>query len=88
MKHQLFLFDLDDTLLDFRASEKLSFVRTMRDLGLRDDVDGLFHQYQAINVALWRQFESGAVSKDFLKVERFRQTFAANGPGAGPEAGQ
>ena len=85
MKHKLFLFDLDDTLLDFRASEKLSFVRTMRDLGLRDDVDGLFHQYQAINVALWRQFESGAVSKDFLKVERFRQTFAANGLALDPE---
>jgi 2-haloacid dehalogenase len=85
MKHQLFLFDLDDTLLDFRASEKLSFVRTMRDLGLRDDVDGLFHQYQAINVALWRQFESGAVSKDFLKVERFRQTFAANGLALDPK---
>jgi len=29
MKHRLFLFDLDDTLLDFRASEQLSFAKTM-----------------------------------------------------------
>jgi 2-haloacid dehalogenase len=78
MKHKLFLFDLDDTLLDFKASEKLSFVRTMQELGLREGVDALFVQYQAINVALWRSFEAGAVSKDFLKVERFRKTFAAN----------
>jgi 2-haloacid dehalogenase len=50
MKHRLFLFDLDDTLLDFKASEQLSFVRAMQALGLNDGVDGLFPQYQAINV--------------------------------------
>ena len=78
MKHSLFLFDLDDTLLDFRASEKLSFERVLRELGYSDDVDDLFQQYQGINVALWRAFEAGTVSKEFLKVERFRKTFAAN----------
>jgi 2-haloacid dehalogenase len=78
MKHTLFLFDLDDTLLDFKASERLSFVRTMQALGLRDGIDALFPQYQAINVALWKEFEAGSVSKDFLKVERFRRAFAQN----------
>jgi 2-haloacid dehalogenase len=85
MKHRLFLFDLDDTLLDFKASEKLSFVRTMQQLGIDDSIDGLFLQYQAINVELWRLFESGAVSKDFLKVERFRKTFLANDLDLDPE---
>jgi len=79
MKHSLFLFDLDDTLLDFRASEKLSFEGVLRELGYRDSVDELFQQYQGINIGLWRAFETGTVSKDFLKVERFRKTFAANG---------
>ncbi|WP_229212099.1 YjjG family noncanonical pyrimidine nucleotidase [Duganella sp. BJB475] len=79
------MFDLDDTLLDFKASEKLSFVRTMQELGLRDSVDGIFQQYQAINVELWRRFETGAVTKDFLKVERFRKTFLANGIDLDPE---
>jgi 2-haloacid dehalogenase len=86
MKHTLFLFDLDDTLLDFKASEQLSFVRTMQALGLREGLDGLFPQYQAINVDLWRRFERGEVSKDFLKVERFRQTFAQNGIDLDPAA--
>jgi 2-haloacid dehalogenase len=85
MKHRLFLFDLDDTLLDFKASEKLSFTRTMQELGLRDGMDTLFAHYQAINVALWRSFEAGTVTKDFLKVERFRKTFADNGIACDPE---
>lgn len=76
MKYTLFLFDLDDTLLDFRASEQLSFERTMQALGLDTVPAGLFARYQAFNVGLWRAFEQGAVSKDFLKVERFRLAFA------------
>ncbi|MGB9108922.1 MAG: YjjG family noncanonical pyrimidine nucleotidase [Telluria sp.] len=86
MKHTLFLFDLDDTLLDFKASEQLSFVRTMQALGLRDGLDTLFPRYQAINTGLWREFENGKVSKDFLKVERFRRTFAQNALDLDPAA--
>jgi len=86
MKHRLFLFDLDDTLLDFRASERRSFALVMRALGVEGQVDPLFARYQAINLALWRCFEQGAVSKDFLKVERFRKTFDANGLALDPEA--
>jgi 2-haloacid dehalogenase len=86
MKHRLFLFDLDDTLLDFKASEQLSFVRTMQELGLRNSTEALFLQYQTINVELWRAFERGEVSKDHLKVERFRKTFAQNGLDLDPAA--
>jgi 2-haloacid dehalogenase len=86
LKHTLFLFDLDDTLLDFKASEQLSFVRTLEALGVHEGIDALFPQYQAINIALWREFELGTVSKDFLKVERFRKTFAQNGIDLDPAA--
>lgn len=85
MTYQLFLLDLDDTLLDFKASEKRSFLHTMHELGLRDDIEALFAQYQAINVDLWKRFETGDVSKDFLKVERFRKTFALSGIDLAPE---
>jgi 2-haloacid dehalogenase len=86
MKHRLFLFDLDDTLLDFKASEQLSFDRTLRELGLDTVPDGLFVRYQAINMALWRSFEQGTVAKDFLKVERFRKTFHDAALDLDPEA--
>lgn len=79
MKHRLFLFDLDDTLLDFKASERRSFGRTMQQLGVQAGADDLFATYQPINAALWQRFEHGTVSKDFLKVERFRATFALHG---------
>jgi 2-haloacid dehalogenase len=82
MKHRLFLFDLDDTLLDFRASERLSFARTIDALGLDGaafNPDALFADYQGINLTLWKAFELGTVTKDFLKVERFRKAFAAHG---------
>jgi len=75
MKHRLFLFDLDDTLLDYQASEFSSFKHAMEKIGFQDDSSAIFSQYQAINFALWRSFEAGAISGDFLKVERFRQTF-------------
>lgn len=86
MKHKLFLFDLDDTLLDFKASEQLSFERTAQALGLAGDLTALFLHYQEINLALWRAFEGGTVTKDFLRVERFRKTFAENGLALDPEA--
>lgn len=86
MTRKLFLFDLDDTLLDFKASEQLSFARTLQALGMDGDLAQLFLGYQAINLALWRAFETGAVSKDVLKVERFRKTFAENGLELDPEA--
>jgi 2-haloacid dehalogenase len=75
MKYQLFLFDLDDTLLDFRASEKLSFFRTLEQLGIREQQEALFKTYQVENQALWKLFEEAKTTKEHLKVERFRKTF-------------
>lgn len=89
MKHRLFLFDLDDTLLDFRASERLSFTRTIEALGLDGaalNPDALFADYQTINLALWKAFELGTVTKDFLKVERFRKAFEQHGIERDPQA--
>lgn len=75
MKYNLFLFDLDDTLLDFKASEAKSFALAMADLGVKENVDKLFADYQVINADLWRKLERAETSKEHLKVERFRQTF-------------
>jgi 2-haloacid dehalogenase len=89
MDYRLFLFDLDDTLLDFRASERLSFARTLSSLGVEAAVDPLYATYQQCNRALWEALEQGRVDKDFLKVERFRRLFAAHAIDADPaRAGQ
>lgn len=78
MSYDLFLFDLDDTLLDFRASEKLSFKNTLESFGVREHHSALFADYQVINSELWKSFEDGKVSKEDLKSERFRRLFHKN----------
>ncbi|MBC7714790.1 MAG: noncanonical pyrimidine nucleotidase, YjjG family [Rhizobacter sp.] len=73
MKYNLFLFDLDDTLLDFQASEKLSFKETFKHFGI-ESVDDIHKTYKVENNKLWKQIEKGEIDKDFLKVERFKRT--------------
>jgi len=76
MKYRHFLLDLDETLLDFKASERQSFDRTLAMLGLEAETAAIFPHYQRENLALWTALEQGLVDKDWLKVERFRRAFA------------
>lgn len=85
MPYNLYLFDLDDTLLNFKESEKFSFRRSLESIGLSARVDDLYKIYQVENAALWHAFEKNLVTKDFLKVERFRKTFAAFSIDENPE---
>lgn len=78
MAYDLFLFDLDDTLLDFSASERLSFFSTMESLGVTGSVNDLFKLYQAENRQLWKLFEEAKTTKEHLKVERFRRIFSSH----------
>lgn len=73
--YDLFLFDLDDTLLDFKASERLAFTRLLEDLGIVHAAD-MYANYRATNEALWGQLEQKKVTLEHLKIERFRKTFA------------
>lgn len=84
MKYDLFLFDLDDTLLDFRASEKLSFERALTAFSL-PVTEAIFQTYQRENRNLWKLFEEGKTTKDELKVERWKKTFALHGIDHDPE---
>jgi len=86
MKYDLFLFDLDDTLLDFKESERLSFFSMMQSFGLKGDLEPYFTQYQSENRALWKLFEEGKTSKEHLKVERFRRVFQTHKLDVDPEA--
>lgn len=74
MKYDLFLFDLDDTLLDFQASENLCFTQTFIHFGVRNLLDEIHAKYKTENNLLWKQLEMGEIDKDFLKVERFKRT--------------
>jgi 2-haloacid dehalogenase len=85
MKYDLFLFDLDDTLLDFKESERLSFVHSLNSLGLKGELSEIFIQYQKVNRDLWKLFEDGKTTKEHLKVERFKRIFDSHHIDIDPE---
>lgn len=85
MKYNLFLFDLDDTLLDFKASEKESFRLMLESLGITDKSAEIFARYQLENRALWKAFKEGQVSKEELKTARFARTFQHFGVDIDPQ---
>lgn len=79
MSYDLFLFDADETLFDFRASEKISLARAFAELGVTENHDRIFATYRKESERLWQLLEQGKTTKDFLKTERFRLTCAAHG---------
>lgn len=66
------LFDLDHTLLDSAASEQAAFEQTMRSVGVEPSAS-IFAIYDRVNQALWRRVESGLLSPNDVKVQRFDQ---------------
>ncbi|MBR7007474.1 MAG: YjjG family noncanonical pyrimidine nucleotidase [Ruminococcus sp.] len=74
MIHRNLLFDLDQTLLDFHASERIALKSVMQ----QNDVDftqQLCDSFKQINKSLWLEFEKGKISKPELFVTRFRRLF-------------
>ena len=85
MNYQLLFFDADDTLLDFKKSENVSFQIVLEKNGIQGDIHSLHLSYKKINDLLWAQNAEGLISKDFLKVERFRQFLEINHLDGNPE---
>ncbi|WP_143316134.1 YjjG family noncanonical pyrimidine nucleotidase [Clostridium sp. HBUAS56017] len=73
MKYQVILFDADETLFDFRRSEKEAFKNTMLEFGLEYNESHHLKIYHEINTAIWKEFEDGRITQDKLKVERFKR---------------
>ena len=70
----IFLIDLDDTLLDFPKAEKRNFSESLLSVGVKAD-DALYGRFHVINDALWRQLERGEIERERLKVRRFELLF-------------
>lgn len=85
MKYDYLLFDADDTLLDFRKSEDVSFQIVLEKHNISGDIKTLHTSYKQINDLLWTQHALGLVSKDVLKVERFKRFLEANELEGNPE---
>ncbi len=73
MHHNL-LFDLDQTLLDFHASEHIALKLVMEENG-QVFTEEHYASFKQINKGLWLEFEKGLISKTELFESRFRRLF-------------
>ena len=73
-KYTTILFDADDTLLDFKKSEKESLTRVLTEFGMAVN-ETVASRYSEINASLWREFETGAITKEVIKRERYSRLF-------------
>ena len=73
MRH-VFLFDLDQTLLDFHASEykALGIVLTRNGLSFSDEI---YQAFKAYNKSLWLELEKGTITRTELFTKRFQDVF-------------
>lgn len=73
MKYEVIIFDADDTLFDFKKSEREAFKNAILEFDIEYDENHHLKIYQEINTAIWKEFEQGLITQEKLKVERFKR---------------
>lgn len=72
--YKYIIFDLDDTLLDFKDNERKGLEKIFKKYNIPVD-EKSFNQYQEINKALWDKLEKGNISKKDVLSKRFTEFF-------------
>lgn len=73
MKYEMIIIDADETLFDFKKSEKVSLESTMREFN-QDYVEGYHLEiYKEINSAIWKELEKGLITQKELNDLRFQR---------------
>ena len=83
-RYTTLLFDADETLLDFPLAESTAIKSVCEKFGIKYSQD-IFRTYSGINLALWKQFEKGLVTRDIIKIRRFEQFAEVIGTSASPK---
>lgn len=74
-----FLFlDLDDTILDFAATERKAITRLLKDAGVTP-TEEIICRYHVINLEHWKMLERGELTRDELGKRRFDVLFGELG---------
>ena len=77
------LLDLDDTILDFHASEHAALQKTLGQFGLEPS-ESVCSRYSAINKAYWEMLERNEITRTQLRPGRFQDLFREYGVPADP----
>ena len=81
------LFDLDDTILDFRTAERTSIRLTFEAFSIPAD-EAVLRRYSEINVGCWQRLERGTMTREEVLVGRFELLFRELGIAASARAVQ
>ena len=77
MKYKTLLFDIDDTLLDFRKDQKFAFYKAMESIGI-ECTEELYESYSKINSEMWKLLNDGKITLQELFIRRFEVFFEKN----------
>jgi len=75
-------FDLDNTLIDFRANAREAFQEIFIKLGHNPppfDMDRFLIIFERYNDHFWTEYRKGRIEKDYLRNERFVMAFGEFG---------
>lgn len=73
-KYKTLIIDADDTLFDFKASEKMALKITLDAYGVTCDEE-TYELYKKINEEHWKDLELGKTTQAILKYKRFEDLF-------------
>ena len=74
MKYPILFWDIDGTLMDFKASEKVSLGNCLTRMGVVPE-ERLITGYSAINRKYWQAYERDEMTRDEVLIERFVEFF-------------
>lgn len=75
---EIFLFDIDNTILDFNKAEKYGISKVFEFLGFNYTENDL-QEYSKYNQSLWKKIEHGEITRDQLFEIRFPTVFKSMG---------
>lgn len=79
------LFDLDDTLLDFRLAERIALTKTLKHMGI-EPRDEILARYSELNSSQWKLLEQGLLTRSEVKIRRYELLFDEIGANSDPVA--
>ncbi|MBO5907894.1 MAG: YjjG family noncanonical pyrimidine nucleotidase [Clostridia bacterium] len=68
------LLDLDDTILDFHAAERVALSSALSELGI-EPTERLLSRYKEINRSCWERLERGELTREQVLTLRFKLLF-------------
>ncbi len=78
------LFDLDDTIFDFKTAERVALSKALITLGV-EPTDYIISQYSKYNISQWKRLELGELTREQVKVNRYKLLFDELGIDISPE---